>query len=436
MSLFSFLARRSARFATDERGNIAIIAAVLLLPLITAAGGVVDMVGAVNKQNELQAAADAAALASARADLDVQEALARATFMANLSQQGAGALMTFVRNPDGSVTVGASLDHETSFLFLAGLQTVPVRVESKAVAERSEDETRSTTTTSHVTTYRTACMLVATTGGSSALTVNSPAKVDGSSCEVHVKSSANDAFMFNSGTTFNASKFCIAGTATVRGATNGAIEQRCDAADDSLAGTLPTPPDAACTFTNFTPGGSNVVLTPGTYCGWTNFNGGTNVTLTPGTYVIKNGGWNINDSNITGSGVTLYLTGSGAGINMNGSVAMELTAPTSGTYQGILLYQNPTLPESIISMNGTRGQYLEGLVYLPTQEIHYKSKSKMGTRDKISMVVRKMIIDGETDWKFEPAPDYQVPGSSETTETTTTSTETIPGRVGASRLIN
>ena len=431
----SYLLSLLKRLICDERGNFAIIAALLMLPLVVGSGGVVDMAFAIDTQNSLQQATDAAALAAATADADVQEQTARNTFESNIRGKLANARMRFAAGADGIISVSGVIDYKPAFLSIIGMGSFPVSATSTAVSSRTEDTIVTVSHTETVTEYQTACMLVKSPSGGNALLVNGPANVDAGDCEIHVRSASNDAFMFNSGTRFNAGKFCIKGTATLRGSTDGTVEQGCGAAGDTLAGTLPEPSSSVCTFNNYTPSGSNAVLVPGVYCGWSNFNSGMTVTLTSGLYVIKDGGWNLNDSTITGTGVTLYLTGSYAGFNMNGSVSMELTAPTGGTYKGILIYQNPSLPQNIISINARRGQYLKGLIYLPTQEIHYKSVSKIGTRDAISVVVNKMIIDGEAVWRFGPSEDYQVPGSATTTERTVTSTETVPGAPGAPRLI-
>ena len=433
----AFLAPLARRFWCNENGNIAIIAGLLMVPMMVATGGVVDMVYAVNKQNTLQQAADAAALAASRAEVGERQSVAETTFDANLQDRISDAELDVASNGDGSVTVTATLTYQTAFVSLVGISSWPIVVASTAITDMTEDTEVTTTTTQTVSSYATACMLAKASSGGNALLVNSPANVDGADCEVHVRSSSNDAFMFNSGTVFDAARFCIKGTATVRGTTDGQIVTGCNAATDTIAGTLPVPSVSACTFNNYTPNSTtSLVLTPGTYCGWSNFNGKPKITLTPGLYVIKDGGWNLNDGvEVTGTGVTIYLTGSSAAINMNGKMSWDISAPTSGTYKGILYFQNPSLSANNFIFNGLNGQHLEGLIYLPTQNIQFKSTSKIGTRDAISVVANTIIIDGEATWRFGPATDWTVPGSETTSTQTVTTTETVPGEIGSSRLL-
>jgi hypothetical protein len=100
---------------------------------------------------------------------------------------------------------------------------------------------------------------------------------------------------------------------------------------------------------------TNNTLSPGVYCGGLtigNTNGAT-FTLSPGVYVMAGGGLTMNSlANVTGTGVTVYNTSSaGWGcsssynytpITISGQVTANLTAPTSGAYNGILMFGNRT----------------------------------------------------------------------------------------------
>ena len=433
----SRLGRWISPFIRDDRGNFAVVTAVLLIPVMTAAGGIVDIVTAYDNQGLLQIASDSAALAASVVEISERETVAEAMFRSNIDARLPQAQATLVTNSDGSVTVTAKYQAPTFFLAIIGMHELTVSVSARARALSTSDTTQTQTTTTTVEKHASVCMLATTANWGNALLVNSPANVDGGDCEVHVRSSANDAFMFNSSTTFNAAKFCIKGTATVRGSTNGTIETACNAADDTIGSLLPTPPSSGCTFNNYTPPvSSSLVLVPGTYCGWTNFNGSPNITLTSGLYVIRDGGWNLNDgTSLTGSGVSFYLDGSYATVQMNGKISWDVTAPSSGTYKGILYFQKPTLGASNFIFNGQNGQRLEGLIYLPTQNIQFKSKSKLGTTDKITVVANTIMITGEAAWRFTGHPDFKVPGSTTYESVTMTTTTVIPGEQEPPRLM-
>ncbi len=119
-------------------------------------------------------------------------------------------------------------------------------------------------------------------------------------------------------------------------------------------------PPSTSSCTSFQGNGYVGNLSPGCYNNLS-LNGAT-VTLLPGTYVL-NGGSNFNSANVSGSGVTLYVTATGTPPNFNGTQSMSLSPPTSGGQQGVLYYQVPSNAQSP-NFNGTT-ENLSGLVYAP-----------------------------------------------------------------------
>ena len=65
---------------------------------------------------------------------------------------------------------------------------------------------------------------------------------------------------------------------------------------------------------------------------------------------------------MTGSAVTFYFqTGSAV---FNGSSGINLVAPTTGTYAGILFFENPN-DASPATINGGAGSVFQGALYFP-----------------------------------------------------------------------
>jgi Flp pilus assembly protein TadG len=128
---------------------------------------------------------------------------------------------------------------------------------------------------------------------------------------------------------------------------------------------LPVPVDAGnCRNDN------GAILQPGNYCNGMSL-GGT-VTLKPGTYIVSGGDFRVNaNANITGSDVTIYLTGD-ARVSINGNATVNLSAPTSGTYSGILFFgdrSNSTATNN--TFNGTAQSHLTGALYFASQPVQY-----------------------------------------------------------------
>jgi hypothetical protein len=86
----------------------------------------------------------------------------------------------------------------------------------------------------------------------------------------------------------------------------------------------------------------NVTLSPGCY---NNLSLSGTDTLNPGLYVI-NGQFHVNNADVTGSGVTIYMTANVQDTNFSGA-RLTLSAPTSGNYNGMLFYRPPWQSASI-----------------------------------------------------------------------------------------
>lgn len=101
---------------------------------------------------------------------------------------------------------------------------------------------------------------------------------------------------------------------------------------------------------------------PGTYCNGITINGSENVTFSPGVYYME-GNLIVNGNDtVSGNGVTFYF--SSGSLTMNGGSHVNFVAPTTGTYAGILYYQNPSDTSTII-LNGDSTSIYQGVVYAP-----------------------------------------------------------------------
>jgi len=135
-------------------------------------------------------------------------------------------------------------------------------------------------------------------------------------------------------------------------------------------------------------GPGTYTFAPGTYCGGINIGPSANVTFSPGIYTLTGNGLTITvGANVSGDGVAFY----NSDYNSSGQVAanqndgginflcsscttgtVNLSAPTSGPYEGILFFQNPgnTASSAIVgsfAFNNT----LTGLSYLPSASVTY-----------------------------------------------------------------
>ena len=97
-----------------------------------------------------------------------------------------------------------------------------------------------------------------------------------------------------------------------------------------------------------------------------------NVTLNPGVYFVASGSFGVNaNANVTGSGVTIFLA-SGTSVSMNGNSHVDLSAPTSGTYSGILFFGDPAATSGSNTFDGDSSSHLTGSLYFPHQSVAYQ----------------------------------------------------------------
>jgi hypothetical protein len=87
-------------------------------------------------------------------------------------------------------------------------------------------------------------------------------------------------------------------------------------------------------------------LNPGVYHNGISVSGTASLILNPGIYYMDGGGFSFSgQGSLTGNGVMIYNdpgNGNSGGISVTGQGAINLTAPTSGVYQGMTFFQDRT----------------------------------------------------------------------------------------------
>lgn len=114
---------------------------------------------------------------------------------------------------------------------------------------------------------------------------------------------------------------------------------------------------------------SGAVLRPGRYCHGFTLRG--EVKLEPGVYYVEGGDFRANSgAKITGEGVTIFL-GNGVGTRFNGTATINLSAPTAGTYSGLLFFADRAGARQSHLFNGGAASSLTGAIYMAGQDVEY-----------------------------------------------------------------
>jgi hypothetical protein len=155
---------------------------------------------------------------------------------------------------------------------------------------------------------------------------------------------------------------------------------------------------AGCTFT-----GGTYLISPGTYCSITIKGVASDqVVFRPGVYIIDGPSAGCSSDSlkipendtISGTGVTFYFTNSST-LKMGGTPTVNLTAPdSSGTYPGILMYQDPNDTSTTgPTLGGNSGSKYEGALYFPKDQLTFYGDDN--TIDVAAVVSDSISMSGD-----------------------------------------
>lgn len=369
------------RFLRDQRGSVLPLFGLSVVVLFGFAALGIDVSHLYYAKNELQTTADAAALAAALdlPDIDAASETAQRIVEANMPADHYGDVLRATDIETGIWDSGAR-----SFT-AGGASLNAVRITARRAAVNGNPVTTFLAgvlgiqhvdlVTEAIASVRQAapiCILVLHPTASQAFKVWGSAILRALDCAIQVNSSAGNAFSVGGNGSVRALRNLVHGGASVRD-TLPAPETGMPVVPDPLA-SLPAPAVGSCMANNQARG--TVTFQPGRYCGGINVRSNTTLTLAPGVYILDNGPFDIgSNSTVRGQGVTIYLRGANGRLNITGGPIIELSAPTSGTYAGILVYADRAQSGLTHRMRGNPDSRLVGTIYIPTGHVDFSGNS-------------------------------------------------------------
>lgn len=361
--------------ARREEGNVAVVVAVALVPLMGATGLALDYNRTSHDRAGLQSAADSAALAALLADSpDKAGRVAAATqvFKSNASASLDTALDVKVSDTEAEVTVSGQVT--ASFMKVLGTKSMPVSAYAKAVLSNDGPP---------------ACIMALSTSGTG-IDIGGNASVTAKNCALY----SNSSISIGGSSAVSTAGYCAAGTVSSSYKLSPDPRNSCPQRPDPY-GDLKAPASIACEASkkNVSVGpNQDVTLSGGVYCGGLDLKG--TATLNAGLYVIRDGALTINSkANVTGEGVTFYLVGSDATFTINGGGKISLKAPTDAKdpYRGLLIVQDRDSPASGSKLNGNSDTVLVGAIYAPTQQITLNGTGTFGQGSPYMPIVANTV---------------------------------------------
>lgn len=395
-------------FWRQERAQVTVLAAVSLVVVMGFVGLAVDVGNLRLSKNSLQSAADASAVAAA---LEIQQCAGHAlcnamvgATTASLAENGFGSAVLSTNCSDpGTSTLRITLNNgpcalggsdpnsgKTNYVEVVLTRVTPMwftrllGLQSMMVTARAESGR----------VQGTNCIFALDPNGGNAVSVDVLAAVTGH-CGMVVESNAWNALSCNVLAAIHLSQIGVVG---------GTEQLLCPVTPkprkiflpspaDPLA-SLPKPVVPSCGTSTSSPYhgapgplvilGTATLYPDGAYCGGISILPTARVTFMPGTYVLtsKNflglpvgGGLSLDiGGTINGTGVTFYNYGPGGSITMLATSLLgngvNLSAPTTGTYAGILFLQDPQNTSTATILGTTSwNTSINGTFYFPTARV-------------------------------------------------------------------
>lgn len=414
MATLSFKSRLTlgARFRDENYGGAAIVMALMTPVIIGGLAFGAEVGGWELTKRQIQNAADTAAFAAGTqvrsgATIAVIESAAEAVAAESGYDGGpSGVVVEYPPATAPNAVDGTNPNGNNNYVYVTLTQTAERRF-TKFFASGSDSVTFVSSALVNVENGRPACVLSLHASASGAVTATGSTAVTLTGCDVAANSLSSSAVTVSGSA--NITTDCVSAVGGVS-ATSGlnmtecseAIENAPLTADPYRYVTEPTVPTTCASNTeknkfltnnNQTASPKSTFGNPNSinaaYCGGGNIHGTTN--LDSGVYVLKGGTWKVNSTaTLNGAGVTLYLACNGpsdcATLDINGGATINLTAPLTGTYKGIVIFfaRDNTGSSKI---NGGSNFDLAGAVYGAKQNIEFSGSTTGSGPGRCSQVI-------------------------------------------------
>ncbi|HEX3891897.1 MAG TPA: pilus assembly protein TadG-related protein [Terracidiphilus sp.] len=426
------------RLAKDERGQATIFMALCMSTVLLGFFALAMDAGMLYRQKRLvQTAADAGALAAAAGEssgasisTSAQTAATQNGLTVGAGRGQATVAASLLAQNGNTGYVQVAVTEHTPTLFLGAFSARFNPLDISAVAQASYTITNSACFTAlSQTGAAVAGVSGAETNGSTSMTwgttVMSDIAVTGNgqllspSCGVQACGPASEA----NGNGDTAAALFAAGSGLINASSNAAPSWGTDnsgstvkavtstqaCSGDPMASQMPSAPTpGTCIDPSWmsqgTAGGNAETISSGTYCNFNTANVST-LTMNPGLYVVTKTFSTNSASKIVGNGVTFYLangaianasnytyvSGGATPYGVGNGTTMNISAPTTGTYAGIALWDgnsSNSTPDTVTWGGGSSSTF-SGAIYAPNSNLVFNNGS--GTSTISSSVVANTI---------------------------------------------
>jgi Flp pilus assembly protein TadG len=397
---------RWQRLWRDEMGGVALVAGLAMPMLIGVIGVGVDFGVWFHMKDDMQHAADSAAVAAAINNTKTYATEAKSVTARYGYADGVDGIRVTVASgqtcPDGTndcyrVTIDKA---KAPAYFSAMLGYTGTALSSTAVAIGNIP----------------LCILSLNATDSGAVDMNGNPVVNGATCGLQANSTSTSGLTQEGKPQATLRRISVSGGYTGNGYNVTPLTNQKVIADPYTTTLVAAfPPYTACTDFKGLDIKNDTTISAGTYCGGIHINSSAKVTMQPGIYVMNGGPlWINGGATVTGTEVMIGLTGDGATLYAEGNATLNLTSPTSGTYQNIQFFEDPAQvvdPKKGLwfSIGGGRNNdasdgtkiTVDGMIYIPKLSFWDFGGAKVTINSPtMALVAEKIWVQGNVNLKI------------------------------------
>ena len=383
------------RFRGDTHGGVLVYMGIMLPVLLGVSGLAVDASLWYAQKRSVQAIADAAAYATVKeiqrtGDETVAKAAGKENAVIYGLDESTGDVITLNNPPKYGAYAGTAGYYEVIVerpapVFLAGL----LLSEDFNVAARAVSGLANNTAPP--------CLLAIDPNMKDAFKVNS-GTVNTTGCDVQVNSDHNSRALYvSSQGSLEADPINVVGDYSGNGYISSTPNVNMPTIENPLAD-LSTPGFSGCDYNDLSFDSGFHTLSPGVYCGGIDLSGTAEVSMESGTYIISGDDDDTfsitGQASVTGSGITTYFDGD-TNLSVNGQGDIDVSAPTSGYYAGMLFYSDPNSdPDTEHMVTGNGNTTFDGVMYFPNAIAKINGNGHVNADADISAIMARQLRFG------------------------------------------
>lgn len=404
-----------AAWCANIRGGIAVSFAMALPAVLAVVGLASDYAMMTKVRQDLQHAADAAAIAGAR---EIPLAMSNAKQVASAVRSYAAYQLTKDSAASDAKLAARHLSMNVAVVddFSAVKVTITEAWTPFFLHFIDGGVTPLTVTSQARFIGRNNICVLGLGGKGPAINLDRNSRLKGNNCGVFSNSTDSSGLLIESGVTVVAQIICSAGGASVSGSATvtPAPITDCPVTADPLISRA-APSVGLCDHNKLTLDSVTAKLNPGVYCGGLSIRGSSNVTLNPGVYIMKDGGLNVSGtSSLTGEGVGFFITGKANSTQFTAKTHIQLSAPKDGSMAGLLLFEDRNLPAVLTHrITSDDARKLIGTIYLPVGSLLIDAKEPVADQSAYTAIVAQslqlrmgpnLILNADFDMTDVPVP--------------------------------